>query len=390
MRKLTILTLIFLIAYSLSTVAQERVQEFNEPGHSAAADTGTAKQEAIQDAVAKTVNRLVKEMIGEARFEKSKETIKNKVLSQSERFVPFIRSGEPKAEGAEQVFPITLRVSITSLESVLKSTGLLQSQEGPQTILPMVGFVDLVNNKSLKWWVQDVATSNAFLKSQERAFFEALKKGIKERGWSVINAEAMQYKASVPAALQIESPRSQEVVRLAEHMKSQLVVRGDMRFEPGNTTQSFKVTLRLRVLQTPSGRTVADSTRTAESESGVFTTVIAKKATELMDDSIQDLYGQIQDAMNRGQLGTQVVRLSIDGGLGPKELDILKEDLRFQVRTIKRVSDRLYARSRIELELDVTGGPQALAQTVQNMKYRQAQLKVEKVDGDRIYVSLAK
>lgn len=387
----TYFILILMMTFLTRTAdAQERVQEYTENGRSVATDTGTAKQEAIQDAVAKVTNRLVKEMLGESKFEKSKEIIKNKVITKSENFVPYIRSGPPKLEGSEQVFAVTLRISITSLENVLKSTGLLQVHDGPQTILPMVGFVDLVNNKSLKWWVQDLSSANSFLKSQERAFFESLKKGIKERGWSVINAEATQYKSGVPTALQLESPRSQDVVKLAEQMKSQLVVRGDMRFEPGNTSQSFKVTLRLRVLQTPSGRTVADSTRTSETESGVFTTVVSKKSAELMDDSIQELYGQIQDAMGRGQLGTQVVRLSIDGWLGPKDLEVLKEDLRFQVRTVKRVSDRLFARDRIELELDVTGGPQSLVQTVQAMKYRQAKLKFDRLEGDRIYVSLLK
>lgn len=382
------LFLILISGMGLRAYAQDRVQELTEPGRSAATDPGTAKQEAIQDAIAKATNRFVKEMIGEAKFEKSKETVKSKVLSQSDRFVPYLRAEPPTTEGADQIFPVTLKISITSLENVLKSTGLLQANDGPQTLLPMVGFVDLVNNKSLKWWIQDQSSANSFLRSQERAFFEALKKGIKEQGWSIINAEAMQYRSGVPAALQIESPRSQDVVRLAEQMKSQLVVRGDLRIEPGATTQSFKLSLRLRVLQTPSGRTVADSTRVLETESGVFTTVVSKRSQEMMDDSIQDIYGQIQDAMNRGQLGTQVVRLSIDGWLAPKELDLLKEDLRFQVRTIKRVSDRLFARDRIELEVDVTGGAQTLIQTLQTMKFRQVKIKAEGIEGSTVRAKL--
>lgn len=374
-----------LLIYSSSTMAQNKLVDFAEEGGSTSADSVQARQDAIQDAVERVSGRLIREMIGDSKFDRNLTSIKSKVMTQYDRYIPFIKTGDPRSVGEQTKITVQMKVSLESLESLLKKSGFMSAQEGPAILLPVVGYYDLINNRSMKWWVDKPEDLNPFLKGQDRVFNDALKSQFSKQGFHVQDPQSWHYRRQVPEALQLDSPRSQDYIALAENFKSQIVLRGDVKVDQGRTSQNYKVTAKLVVLGS-NGRVIADSLRSAETDAGTFHSVVQKKMVEVFDDVAQDLASQVQEAYSRGTLGATLIRLVILGNFNYKDVEQIKNEIRQQVRPVRTLTERLFVKGAVEFDVDVAGGIEALSQSFRKAVIRGAPVKVSQDGADRLEV----
>lgn len=370
--------------HSTMAFAQDHLIEYTEEGRSESEDSVQQRQDIIQDAIEKVSNKLIRELIGDAKFDKQATAIKAKVLPQSDKYIPFVKTGSSRTDGTQTRMNVTLKISQKSLESVLQQAGLLSSTDGSATLLPVVSFSDFVNHKSFQWWMSSADDPNTFLKSQERLFFESLKNNFSKIGFQILDPVSSQLKKNIPLNLQIEALRTQDYSAMAEALKAQLVLKGEIRIEAGKLSQSYRITSRFTVLHSGNGRVVADSLRTVETESGLFTSVVGKKMQLVYEDINQDLAAQVNEAWTRGTFGANLIRLAIKGNFDYKTLEGIKEDIKTQVRTVRSISERLFARNLVEFDVDVEGGAEALAKAIGQLKWRAVQLRVDSTEAGKV------
>ncbi len=377
---------LFLVLLPFLGFAQDTLTEYTEEGRSESTDSVQQRQDIIQDATEKVSNRLIRELIGDARFDRQINTIKTKIIGQSDKYIPFIKTGEPRTDSNRTRMNVTLKVSQKSLVSLLQQSGLMSTQEGSPSLLPAVTFTDLVNHKSLSWWINIGSSDDAgaFLKTQERVFFESLKTNFLKFGFQVQDPLKAQAKKTLPPNLQVEGLRTQDYLMMGELLKSQLVLKGDVKIESGKVSQSYKILTRFTVLHSGNGRVVADSLRNVETDSGPFAIVVPKKMAMLFEDINQDLATQFNEAWTRGTLGANLIRLVIKGVFDYKNLESVKEDIKTQVRAVHSLSERLFVGNQIEFDVDIEGGIEALSKSLGQVKWRTIQLRVDSVDANRI------
>lgn len=368
-----------------SAVAQEKLVDFTEEGSSNSVDSVQARQDAIQEAVERVSGRLIREIIGDSKFDRNLTSIKSKVITQYDKYIPFIKTGEARVVGEQIKTSVQMKVSLESLEALLKKSGFMSAQEGPAILLPVVGYYDLINNRSMKWWVDNPAELNPFLKSQDRAFNEALKTQFSKQGFHVQDPQSWHYRRQVPESLQLDSPRSQDYIALAENFKSQIVLRGEVKVDQGRTTQNYKVTAKLVVLGS-NGRVIADSLRSAETEAGTFHSVVQKKMADVFEDIAQDLAAQVQEAYSRGTLGATLIRLVVSGNFNYKDVEQIKNEVRQKIKPVRTLTERLFVKGVVEFDVDVAGGMEALSQSFQKAVIRGAPVKVSQDGTDRLEV----
>jgi hypothetical protein len=378
-------TLVLLVGFfPVFSFAQDQLVEYTEEGRSESVDSVQQRQDIIQDAIEKVSSKLSRELIGDARFERLQANIKAKVFTQSDKYIPFVKTGPLRVNGTHTLMNVTMRVSPKSLESLLQQAGFMSSAEGAATILPVVSFSDLVNHKSYQWWMTGAEEGSAFLKLQERAYFENLKNNFTKFGFQVQDPVVNQSRKVLPANLQVESLRTQDYQAMGDALKAQIVIKGDVKIENGKTPQVYRISSRFSVYHVGNGRVVADSLRNSETDPGLFATVVPRKLAALNEDINQDLATQVNEAWTRGTLGATLIRLAIKGNFDFKALEAIKEDIRTQVRSVRSLSERLFTRTQVEFDVDVEGGAEALAKSLSQAHWRGLQLRVDSVESGRV------
>lgn len=383
--KLIVAIALSIFGWNLYANAQvQDLVEYTEEGRSESKDIVQAKQDAIQDAIEKVSSKIIREIIGDSKFDRQFSSIKSKIISQSDKYIPFIKTSSSKVDAEQTRMNVTMKVALKNLEILLQKNGFLSATEGPAIVLPILMYSDLVNHKSIRWWVDSPEVLNPFLLNIQKDYIENLKKSFLSMGFHVLDPQTWQYRRQVPNHLQIESLRTQDQQLLAESFKAQLVVKGDIQIENSKLPQTYKIVMKFLILHVGNGRVIADSVRSAETEAGAFASVVPKKLEILNQEMNSDLTSQVSEAWTKGTLTTVPVRLAIRGNFEYRTLENIKEDIKQQIRNVRSISERLFTGNQIELDIDVEGGVEVLAKSLKHMRFRSHPLTVDSVEPSRI------
>ncbi len=387
--------LLFLIAFvsaafiaPAEVLAQAQdVVEITVMGTSKKNTGSAARQEIFDRVVQETSVQYIKEILGEAKYEKNRDVIRNKIIKNSPKYVLFMKGGNPTPKGDVAEMEVTLKLSIKSLEALLLNEGLLYKLEGSPRALPMISVIDKVNSRSYSWWSAQTE-EKSFLQTQAYYFNTKLREQLRPRGFYGLNPAFANYNVINPEAFQVESLPTEDLLFLGEYYQSQIVIRGDIVFKPAESSQSFVVEIKLVALHSGNGRVVGEVIRSFETDLGGFQKVVADKLAQVSEQVAQDLAVQLHDAWKSGTFGASLISLAVIGDLDFQQLNQFKKLLLTQVKDVKTLKERFFAPGRVTFELDSSVNPRQLADVIKAKSFPRFKLDVSEVRADGLDIKV--
>lgn len=355
---------IFVILFiSIDSFAQKSVVEKNMIMTSQEKNLVAARSAMVAEAYHTATTELVKEIIGESKFNKNKSLIQQKILKNTARFIPFSKNGEVQpASPSGFTMNILLKVSLSDLQSVLLENGLFYASDNNPMILPTVKFIDKTKSKSFVWWLPQESSEKSFLIKQNLKFEDQLKNALTKSNFYLLRTQQFKYAEAGYGLPKDESMRLESWQSTAQKLGAQIQIAGEVSFaNSSERTDGFVVAIHLTALQTMNGRVVAEITRKFETEPGVFQNVIEKKTGEVFESSSNELATQILEAWQKGSLAAEFFKLKISGRLPILFQESFKDILKNKAREIKSVNERLITAQSLVYEIDASIRPQDLA-----------------------------
>jgi hypothetical protein len=125
--------LIFLVWSFLAEASREFVEVSTEAVSEKASMAG-AKQEIFQLASDNISEKYIRQIIGDSKFEKNRDIIKNKVMSNSAKYILYIKGGQAERTASGIRMNVTMKLALKSLRQLLLNQGLLYEIEGPPKV----------------------------------------------------------------------------------------------------------------------------------------------------------------------------------------------------------------------------------------------------------------
>lgn len=364
---MNLVNLIFVIASTLlptMVVAQnqnlvERVVE----GTSKEKNAVQARKEIIEKANEEIAKALVVEMIGEAKYNRNRTVINQKVVRNFNRFTPYVKNGELEQlpDGTYKLSTVA-RVNMNDLQALLLENGLLYETDGTPTAIPFVKMIDKVNGKSYTWWSERESSGDLLVIKQEKIFEELLKDAFYKKNFYLQRPASHRFFELLPSAYQSENLRGEDLQTLAEKLGAQIVVMGDIQvMAHRERSDAFAMSVSLTALQASNNRVIAEVVREFETDAGNFETVVDRKFKQAVQSTCQDLAAQVLEAWQKGTIGASLYKVTIRGRLPAQLQESFKDQLKSKVREIKTVRERLISSDGIVFEVDSSVGPQEIA-----------------------------
>jgi hypothetical protein len=342
------------LLFSVSLWAQSgEMVERTFTGTSTDANPLTARREIMDKGAQKVSEDLIKELIGEDRFVKNKTVIQNKVLRFSNRFVSVAKPGEAQATSTGHTLTVNMKVSLKDLKALLQKNSLLSENDSAPLVFPVITFVDKMDSKSFRWWKPDDTAKKSFLISQNRSFENALRSAFQKNNFYLI--KSMSLSPQIPRNIQNERLSLDDMQLMAQYFGAPLILEGQVQYlRNPEVSNRYRVEVKLLMLQVSNGRTIADVSRRFDTEAGVFEIETERRMREVLDSLSQDLATQVNEAWQKGALGTTILRLTFKGKIPFNQKEAFKDKLRTQVRDIRNIRERFITGDSIAYEVDTS------------------------------------
>lgn len=325
-----------------------------------------AAREIQTKVVADTAREQTIEIIGEKRYAKNKAIVENRVIREAAKFIPFVQPGEPVAAGdGVWKMKVDLKVSVGSLRKIIIDTGLLTDADTPVTIVPMIAVTDRNRGVSQRWWLGDRGKVDAKDDSKKSVVDWAniiqlgMHKELMHQGFHLLLPVEGGVSNALPPVFRSERPTSQDLKQIGEYLGVSMALRGDVRVrELREASSIWQVQVRLEVLPVQGGRTVAEISRSFETDAGPADLAVKRKLEKETPEMAKDLAAQVFDAWTRGTLAATTVKLAVRGLGSPKQLGEFRSQLLRSIRDVKAVRERLFEPGRVIFEIDFASSPE--------------------------------
>src|SRR5690606_20521621 len=142
---------------------------------------------------------------------KNKKAIADKVIRDSGRYIPFIKSSPAeKDKDGKMMVTVDLRISTQNLIDMLSLQGFLTAEYSAALVYPMIQVVDRVNPKSFKWWIDP--TRDEFLLKTHSIVINELQNSLKEGNFFVLDPVKWNLLSSVPQHLRKDYYRRNDII----------------------------------------------------------------------------------------------------------------------------------------------------------------------------------
>ncbi|MEZ0391491.1 MAG: hypothetical protein ACAH59_04700 [Pseudobdellovibrionaceae bacterium] len=385
---------IWLLVFLISpwALAQKTFLERTYEGRSKEKNPLAARQEILNQAIEKTSEEMIKEIIGDAKYARNKSLIQSKIIKNSARYIPFSKPGEIENLQPEG-FKMTaiLKVSLDDLQALLLENGLFYESDSTPIVLPAIRFLDRVNSKSFAWWAETDISQKAFLLKQGRNLENVLKSAFLKHNFYSLKPQSLKYSDFLPSSAKSESVRNDNWQGLAQKLGAQVLLDGEVEISKSQErSDAYSISLQLTATQLVNSRVIAEVSRKFETESGAFEAVVDRKLKEVVEATSQDLASQMFEAWQKGALGASLYRLTLRGRLPMTQQEAFKEALKNKVREVKNVRERLISTDSIVYEIDSALGPKELSQKASEIDLKGTKIVVDSVSDKEVVYRLAK
>jgi hypothetical protein len=342
-----------------------------------------AKQEAFDKAVEDGTFRLTEELLGSERTAKVWPTVKPKVLKNSTRYVVFIKGGAPVDTATGSKVQVQMRLSSDSLEALLRELGAV----GQSTVrlLPLF-VVSETRGSRYVWWTDTTDEKSVnFSRDLFKKLYEQFNAKFKGKNVYVLDPNSSSFRMSVPAAYRTENLRREDQVLLAQYLKADIVVSGRVEIARGENGGSRSI-YDFQMWQAKSGRGLSEAQRSE---------VIPSDAPKVITQSVEDvsgkvaaeLAGKLHEVIANGQLNLNVMRLVVEGNLGPRQATDFRR-LLGGLRDIKLIRERLFEPARVTYEIETGATSNDLSKAIAKSQFPQFKVEVGSVQDNSLTLSV--
>ncbi len=360
-----------LICWTTQVFAEELIEK-NITVTTTLTEAPAARKELQEGAVSRLTEDLARELMGPEKFEKNKGLVHSKIEKMSGRYVSYVKPGDMVSlnPGPGYSMPFLMKVSLSSLKTLLQNAGLLNENDTLPVVLPIISFYDRVGISAFKWWQPGDIGNKKFLLYNARQVEASLRSSFKKQQFHMIRPLEMNANHLVPTVFQNDriSPDDREF--LGRMFQAPLVIEGDIEFSKSQLGSNlYRIDIKMSAIQLSNNRPIADVSRKYETESGSFEAVVDKKLHQVIDSVCQDLASQVYEAWQKGSVGTNIIRLTVRGDVPFQQREFLKEKIRNQMTQIRNIKERLISGNAITYEVDSTSTPQELGTKLNQLEF---------------------
>jgi hypothetical protein len=344
-----------------------------------------AKQEAFDQAVEQATREMAEEIMGGEKTAKSWDSVRDKVLKNSTKYVVFIKGSPPLEVKGQSKVQVQMRLSPDHLEAALREAGLY----GGETVrlLPLVQVMDPSGSRFI-WWA-DVSDGKTVTQAQAyfKKLFQQLNSQFKGKNVNVLDPTNASFRNGIPASYRSENLRKEDQVLFGQYLNADVVLSGRVQVtRPRADSLEHKIEYTMELWQTKTGRNLAEVS-TVETVGSDNPKAIQAVMDEVQPKMLAGLATKLQSAMGSGHLNLSIVRISVEGGLTPKQMSDFKKLLE-SVREIRMLRERLLEASRTTFEGESSVNGTELVKALQKTRFPNYSVSVSQASDDRLVLSV--
>lgn len=349
-------------------------------------DKPAARDKAIDDALRKAVEQSVGTMISSETVTQNFQLLSDKVFSKARGYVRNYKITSEKEEQGVYVVNVDAEVSSGNLKGDVDGIMQLLRAKNMPRVLVMISEQNVGQGDANFWWGNKTFSTN--LDAAENTFMNAwMPKGVR-----FVDRQALQGKIKVGPAISSAEPTNDAIKEFAGSSGAEVVVVGkavatDVGTIMGTQMHSVRANISLRVLSLDTGRILATSTRSeavghVDPQTG-GTLALKKAAEKASDELLEKVLAQWESEVS----GPASVTLIVNNVKQAKSLRSLSQALKEQVRGVQDVRQRSFAKKTAELEVEIKGSAQDLADELESKQYQGFALEVEGITSNTVTAS---
>ena len=350
-------------------------------------DKAAARDRALEDAQRKAVEQAMGTMISSESITQNYQLIDDRILSLSSGYIKTYRIVSESAAGGELEIEIAAEVGMEKLNDSLQAIkSLIRRMDKPKIMV-------LIAEQSIREEGQtdaDKDSGSVVLSATNLGIAEnALIEYFRVKGFDFVDRQALAGRLEVadPLTLVNDNERIRKIANLTD---AQVVIFGQAQSRTGGMVSgiySGQANISLRALKTDTGEIIAASTAHAAvpfvDPSTANTKALAQAATRIS----RKLMDQILRQWQKESGGTRNVALTIKG-VSYAEVRKFGTWLLKYVRGIKSVHQRKVQGNIAELDIDMQGSAQNLADELSEKKFNDKTIEVLDLLPNKVNIEL--
>lgn len=328
-----------------------------------------ARSKAIDEAQRSAVERVVGVMVSSTTEVENYQVKLDSILSESQGFINTYKVVSEEREGDQYRVTIEADVGVDRLKDRMEAFNMIMSRQSRPRLLILIG-----HGKKK----DDIAESAMVTYFLSRGFkmvdVEAAKGALKR-----INFEAITDDPSAAAKVGQRYGAEVLIVGRSESSTSPFTI--------GNVEMKFnKVNISAKAMKVDTAEIIATDSDTKSGPG--MEDVLKTMTTEAGEKVAKTLADRIVDRWSYELTNTVTVKLVASGLKSRKELEKFKSLLSREVKGVKEVNQRRYQSGRAELDMEVRGNTQGVADDVEAMRLNGKAVKVVEITPNRIEVRI--
>ena len=323
------------------------------------------KNEAIRQAIDQISVELVKNFIGEDKYEKNKDKVESKIIKNKNRYVLITKTAPSETqEDGKIMIKVILGVSKVNLQAVLLEHNLYYSSDQALCILPIVYFTIQKEKKSEYFWWKDSLNKQDYLPQKVASlFFTSLSNKLLKNGFYTVDPIFSRTHEGTPHEYLPQRNRVSSFMKLAHFLNCGLIMSGHAVFYPlSEVNQSYKSEFSLKIFNTQT------KTVLFELNKKIHTVRFNQSFDSDMKDLFNSLNYQLGLYKNSGSLELNKLFLSIQGLERYHDAERLRKRLIQNLKFVKDLKERIITSQKITYEVDASSETSSIIKALTKIK----------------------
>jgi hypothetical protein len=352
-------------------------------------DKVRARDKALDDAKRQAVEQAIGTLVSSETVTSNYELISDKVLSKSSGYV---RNFKVLSEGVKEgVFEVKIEAEVDSggLQNDLQGIlAVLKAKNMPRVLL-MITEQNVGSAAGNSWWAGEKSFS-VDLGVVENTFIDQWN----PKGFSFVDRQALAGKIKVSGAVtNADQPSDDQAKEFAKGSGAEVVIFGkaiatDAGPIMGSQMHSCRANISLRALNVDSGEILGTSTQEGTAGHIDPPTGGTKALQKVSQKAAEDLLAKIMARWEAQVAGPNKVSLTINGVQKSKHLRDIETFLRNDVRGVQDVRQRGFKAKKAEMEIELKGTAQDLAEELEDKKFPGFNIEVEEITANSVTASV--
>ena len=350
-------------------------------------DVASARDKAVDDALRKAVESSVGTMITSETVTQNFQLLSDKVFAKARGYVRNYKITSEKQDQGVYIVGVDAEVSSGNLKNDVDGImHILRAKNMPRMLI-MVAEQNVGQGDANFWWGNKTFSTN--LDAVENTFMDHwMKKGVR-----FVDRQALQGKISTGPAISSAEPTNDAIKEFAGKSGAEIVIVGkavatDVGTIMGTQMHSVRANISMRVLNLDTGRILATATRSeavghVDPQTG-GTLALKKAAEKAADELLEKILAQWETEVS----GPSTITLNLTNVKQSKNLRSIAQVLREQVRGVQDVRQLSFKNKAAELEVEIKGSAQDLADELETKTFQGFAVDVQEVTSNTVTAAL--